>query len=117
MAEASALGLIGLGGVTTATRALLADDRPAAVEAILDALPAPVNHVLLQADLTVVAPGPLEPELATEMDAVADIESAGHATVYRITEGWSGARSTPAGRPTSCTRCSRRSPRRRCRRA
>ncbi|MEA5359004.1 helicase-associated domain-containing protein [Amycolatopsis sp., V23-08] len=87
MAEASALGLVGLGGVTTATRALLADDRPAAVEAILDALPAPVDKVLLQADLTVVAPGPLEPELATEMDAVADIESAGHATVYRITEG------------------------------
>ncbi|WP_328612721.1 helicase-associated domain-containing protein [Amycolatopsis sp. NBC_00355] len=87
MAEASALGLAGLGGVTTATRALLADDRPAAVEAILDALPAPVDRVLLQADLTVVAPGPLEPELATEMDAVADIESAGHATVYRITEG------------------------------
>ncbi|NBH06775.1 helicase-associated domain-containing protein, partial [Amycolatopsis sp. SID8362] len=87
MAEASALGLVGLGGVTTATRALLADDRPGAVEAILDALPAPVDHVLLQADLTVVAPGPLEPELAAEMAAVADVESAGHATVYRITEG------------------------------
>ena len=87
MAEASALGLVGLGGVTTATRALLAEDRPRAVEAIMDALPAPVDRVLLQADLTVVAPGPLEPELATEMDAVADIESAGHATVYRITEG------------------------------
>ncbi|MEU7789586.1 helicase-associated domain-containing protein [Amycolatopsis sp. NPDC049159] len=86
MAEASALGLVGLGGVTTATRALLADDRPGAVEAILDALPAPVGHVLLQADLTVVAPGPLEPELAAEMTAVADVESAGHATVYRITE-------------------------------
>lgn len=86
MAEAAALGLIGLGGVTTATRALLADDRPGAVEAILDALPAPVDHVLLQADLTVVAPGPLEPELAADMAAVADVESSGHATVYRITE-------------------------------
>ncbi|WP_410613807.1 helicase-associated domain-containing protein [Amycolatopsis sp. lyj-109] len=86
MAEASALGIVGLGGVTTATRALLADDRPGAVEAIMDALPAPVDRVLLQADLTVVAPGPLEPELAAEMAAVADVESAGHATVYRITE-------------------------------
>jgi hypothetical protein len=87
MAEASALGIVGLGGVTTATRALLADDRPGAVEAIMDALPAPVDRVLLQADLTVVAPGPLEPELAAEIAATADVESAGHATVYRITEG------------------------------
>ncbi|MGW4061831.1 helicase-associated domain-containing protein [Amycolatopsis sp. NPDC004747] len=86
MAEASALGIVGLGGVTTATRALLAEDRPGAVEAIMDALPAPVDRVLLQADLTVVAPGPLEPELAAEISAVADVESAGHATVYRITE-------------------------------
>ncbi|AUI61977.1 helicase-associated domain-containing protein [Amycolatopsis sp. BJA-103] len=86
MAEGAALGLIGLGGLTTATRALLAEDRPGAVEAMLDALPRPVDHVLVQADLTVVAPGPLEAELATEMTAVADIESAGHATVYRITE-------------------------------
>ncbi|QRP46756.1 helicase-associated domain-containing protein [Amycolatopsis sp. FDAARGOS 1241] len=86
MAEASALGLVGLGALTSATRALLDDDRPAAVEAMHDALPAPVDHVLVQADLTVVAPGPLTPELAAEMAAVAGIESAGHATVYRITE-------------------------------
>lgn len=86
MAEGAALGLIGLGGLTTATRALLAEDRPGAIEAMIDALPRPVDHVLVQADLTVVAPGPLEAELAAEMTAVADIESAGHATVYRITE-------------------------------
>ncbi|MER6663684.1 helicase-associated domain-containing protein [Amycolatopsis japonica] len=86
MAEGAALGLIGLGGLTTATRALLAEDRSGAIEAMLDALPRPVDHVLVQADLTVVAPGPLEAELAAEMTAVADIESAGHATVYRITE-------------------------------
>ncbi|MGW4483256.1 helicase-associated domain-containing protein [Amycolatopsis sp. NPDC004368] len=86
VAEASALGLVGLGALTTATRLLLEDDRPGAVESMHDALPAPVDHVLVQADLTVVAPGPLEPELATAMAAVADIESAGHATVYRVTE-------------------------------
>ncbi|MEU4666499.1 helicase-associated domain-containing protein [Amycolatopsis sp. NPDC023774] len=86
MAEGSALGLIGLGALTTATRLLLEDDRSGAVEAMHDALPTPVDHVLVQADLTVVAPGPLEPELATAMATVADIESAGHATVYRVTE-------------------------------
>ncbi|RJQ87008.1 helicase-associated domain-containing protein [Amycolatopsis panacis] len=86
MAEATALGLIGLGALTTGTRLLLADDRVGAVEAMHDALPDPVDHVLVQADLTVVAPGPLEPELAADMAAVADVESAGHATVYRVTE-------------------------------
>ncbi|WP_410655631.1 helicase-associated domain-containing protein [Amycolatopsis sp. lyj-112] len=86
MAEASALGLVALGGLTTSTRALLDEDRPGAVASMLEALPRPVDHVLVQADLTVVAPGPLEAELAADMTAVADIESSGHATVYRITE-------------------------------
>ncbi|MBR7513817.1 helicase-associated domain-containing protein, partial [Mycobacterium tuberculosis] len=50
------------------------------------ALPEPVDHVLVQADLTVVAPGPLVPELAQRIALVADVESAGAATVYRIGE-------------------------------
>jgi hypothetical protein len=50
-------------------------------------LPAPVDHVLLQADLTAVAPGPLEPELARRLQQVADVESHGAATVYRFTAG------------------------------
>jgi hypothetical protein len=41
---------------------------------------------MVQADRTVVAPGPLEPELAREIGLVADVESAGGATVYRLTE-------------------------------
>jgi hypothetical protein len=86
MAEGSALGAVALGALPTVTAALLEGERPAAVEAMADALPAPVDHVLVQADLTVVAPGPLEPELATAIAAVADVESAGHATVYRVTE-------------------------------
>jgi hypothetical protein len=86
MAEASALGVVALGALATATKALLTDNRPGAVVAMMEALPKPVDRVLVQADLTVVAPGPLEPELATDIAAVADIESAGHATVYRVTE-------------------------------
>ena len=42
--------------------------------------------MLLQADLTAVAPGPLEAGLARELDLVADVESAGGATVYRFSE-------------------------------
>ena len=51
-----------------------------------DRCPTPVDHVLLQADLTAVAPGPLEPGLAAELGLMADVESAGGATVYRFTE-------------------------------
>ena len=49
-------------------------------------LPKPIDHFLLQADLTVVVPGPLERELAEQLSAVATVESAGAAMVYRISE-------------------------------
>lgn len=86
MAEATALGVVGLGALTTAGRMLLEDDLHEAAAAMADAMPRPVDHVLVQADLTVVAPGPLEPDLARQIEAVADIESAGHATMYRVSE-------------------------------
>ncbi|TVT55653.1 DNA-binding protein [Amycolatopsis rhizosphaerae] len=86
LAEAAALGVTALGALTTASRALLGDDRTTALSSMAGAMPEPIEHVLVQADLTVVAPGPLTPELAAAIKTVADIESAGHATVYRITE-------------------------------
>lgn len=48
-------------------------------------LPEPLSEVLLQADLTAVAPGPLERELAAVLAVLADVESKGGATVYRFT--------------------------------
>ena len=86
MAEAAHLGLTGLNGLSTAGRALLADDG-SAVAALAPLLPQPVDHVLIQADLTAVAPGPLEAALARRLQLVADIESRGGATVYRFTPG------------------------------
>ncbi|PXY32624.1 helicase-associated domain-containing protein [Prauserella muralis] len=86
MAEASAIGVVALGALTSASGALLGDDPHGAASAMAEAMPQPVDQVLVQADLTVVAPGPLEPELAADVEAVADVESAGHATVYRVTE-------------------------------
>nr|MDQ3762940.1 helicase-associated domain-containing protein [Actinomycetota bacterium] len=65
---------------------LLRDGAAAASAVLTAALPEPVGHVVMQADRTVVAPGPLEPELAREIGLVADVESAGGATVYRVTE-------------------------------
>lgn len=48
-------------------------------------LPEPVDHILLQGDLTAVSPGQLEPVLARAMALSADVESRGGATVYRFT--------------------------------
>jgi len=53
---------------------------------IESALPRPVDHILIQADNSAVAPGPLTPELASEMGTIADIESRGGATVYRFSD-------------------------------
>jgi hypothetical protein len=84
--EANALGLVALGALTSAARALLDDGPGPAAKRMAEAMPQPVDHVLVQADLTIVAPGPLEQGLGQEIDLVADVESAGGATVYRISE-------------------------------
>ena len=107
LAEAAQLGLTGLGGLTGYGRMLLdevtaaathdADDDPLglsssspaapsrAAAALDKLLPPPVDHLLVQADLTVVVPGPPEPGLAAELALVAEHESAGGASVYRVT--------------------------------
>lgn len=98
--EASVLGVTGLGGLASYARALAGDDPTTASAQLAPLLPAPVDHVLVQADLTAVAPGPLEVELARKLHLLADVESRGGATVYRFTagsvrraldSGWSGA--------------------------
>ncbi|MFD7434615.1 helicase-associated domain-containing protein [Streptomyces sp. NPDC059861] len=63
-------------------------------------LPEPLDHVLLQADLTAVAPGPLQRHLADMLDVLADVESKGGATVYRFTPA-SVRRALDAGRAAS----------------
>ncbi|MGW7515157.1 helicase-associated domain-containing protein [Streptomyces sp. NPDC054796] len=66
------------------TSAELASAAERAADALAPLLPEPLDHVLLQADLTAVAPGPLERALAATLGALADIESKGGATVYRF---------------------------------
>lgn len=83
LTEAAWLGLTAQDALTSQARALLAGQDAAAV---LDALlPAAVDHVLIQADLTAIAPGPLEHDLAQRLAEVADVDSRGGATVYRFT--------------------------------
>jgi hypothetical protein len=83
--EAEVLGVTGHGALAGYVRALL-DGRPDEAAATLaNVLPKPLDHVLIQADLTAVAPGPLRPDLGRELAQLADVESRGGATVHRFT--------------------------------
>ncbi|WP_422070606.1 helicase-associated domain-containing protein [Streptomyces orinoci] len=95
LAEAELLGVTGRGALASPGRALLAGDDPA--PALAPLLPEPLDHVLLQADLTAVAPGPLHRPLAQTLGVLADIESKGGATVYRFSPD-SVRRALDAGR-------------------
>ncbi|MGW2630597.1 helicase-associated domain-containing protein [Streptomyces chattanoogensis] len=106
--EAELLGVTGRGALAGHARALL-DTEPSATPAertaavsraaalLAPLLPEPLDHVLLQADLTAVAPGPLRRPLAEALDVLADVESKGGATVYRFTPA-SVRRALDAGR-------------------
>ncbi|MDK1472508.1 helicase C-terminal domain-containing protein [Streptomyces sp. 549] len=108
LTEAEQLGLTGRGALAGHARPLLdaafapggtasggtasgdgpaATAGPAAKAAALLAplLPEPLDHVLLQADLTAVAPGPLRRPLSDALSVLAEVESKGAATVYRFT--------------------------------
>ena len=90
LAEGLLLGMMVGGALSTAARVLVTEtpkDRESkAAAAMADAMPALVDHVLIQADMTIIAPGPVAAGLGAALRRVADIESRGHATVYRISE-------------------------------
>jgi hypothetical protein len=81
--EAAQLGLVALGGLASYAAALLAGKDPGGL--LTPLLPAEVEEVLIQADLTAIAPGPLTRERARDLHLLADVESRGQATVYRFT--------------------------------
>ncbi|MGW6529872.1 helicase-associated domain-containing protein [Streptomyces venezuelae] len=121
--EAEMLGVTGRGALSSHGRALLSASSGASASAgpegasadpsveqslaaahatrlLAPLLPEPLDHVLLQADLTAVAPGPLERPLADALAVLADVESKGGATVYRFTPG-SVRRALDAGQSAS----------------
>jgi hypothetical protein len=97
LAEADLLGVTAAGGLTGYSRTLLDGSRAAAQQVLAGALPEPVDHFLVQPDLTLIVPGPPTAELAEELALAADLESTGGASVYRITEA-SVRRALDAGR-------------------
>ena len=84
LAEAEMLGLIGSGALSQLGSAIAAGHPDDAMDILGEHLPAALNHVLLQADLTAVAPGYLAPELSEQLLLMADAEGQGPATIYRF---------------------------------
>ncbi|MET3920193.1 helicase-associated domain-containing protein [Arthrobacter sp. UYEF20] len=84
LAEAEMLGLIGSGALSQIGAAIAAERPDDALGILGEHLPAALNHVLLQADLTAVAPGYLAPELSEKLLTMADAEGQGPATIYRF---------------------------------
>ena len=99
--EAGWAGVTGRGALSSPGRAVVAGDREQAAVRMEPLVPAAVDHVLLQADLTAIAPGRLDGPVRTLMHMVSDVESRGGATVHRFSEesvrraldlGWSADR-------------------------
>ena len=84
LAEAATIGVTALGAITSFGKALSEGKDPTKVLGAL--LPAPVDHVIVQADLTALAPGRLPANQRRTMAVIADVESTGAATTYRFTE-------------------------------
>jgi hypothetical protein len=84
LSEAEMLGLIGSGALSQLGAAIAAERPEDALDILGEHLPAELNHVLLQADLTAVAPGYLAPGLSEKLQMMADAEGQGPATIYRF---------------------------------
>ncbi len=85
LSDAELLGLSSAGVVTAVGRAVLAEDWKAVKEAIAAVVPPFAEHVFIQHDFTVVAPGPLKPADDVFMRQLCVVESRGLATTFRIT--------------------------------
>ncbi|MEY2663892.1 MAG: hypothetical protein RIR35_700 [Actinomycetota bacterium] len=81
--EAEWLGITGGNALSVYGAKFIKDEEMLGINA---ALPKPVDHILVQADNTAIAPGPLIVEVARMLSTFADIESRGGATVYRFSE-------------------------------
>lgn len=94
-AEAETLGVTALGVLSAMGRQVLVDATvvdprapmaaPELVALAQTMLPTLTDRILVQGDHTIIAPGPLVPDLAEAVGRFADVESVGGATVYRIT--------------------------------
>lgn len=83
--EATVLGLLGAGAISSAGRALVTGAADAA-EVLASRLPVAVDEVLLQGDLTGIVPGRPSADLADLLEQAAEVESRGAGLTVRFTE-------------------------------
>ena len=81
---AERLGITANQAPSTPGTLLIASGADAAGNAMATLLPAEVDRVYLQHDLSVVAPGPLVPQLDARLRTLADVESRALASTWRI---------------------------------
>ncbi|MGI9034011.1 MAG: helicase-associated domain-containing protein [Acidimicrobiales bacterium] len=86
VAEAELLGLGAGRALATAGRLAVADQLDEAIAILARHAPPVSATFVVQADLTVVAPGELASAVRVELELLADVESTGAATVYRLSE-------------------------------
>ena len=83
--EAALLGVTSMDSLTTFGLDVVSDSAHAAAS-LSTHLPAPVDHIIVQADLTALAPGRLLAVPRRTMAVLGEVESTGVATTYRFTE-------------------------------
>jgi hypothetical protein len=83
--EAEHLGLTGNSAPSTPGTALLLDGPEAATAAMRELFPAEVDRVYLQPDLSIIAPGPLVAPVDERLRGMAEAETRGLASSYRVT--------------------------------
>jgi hypothetical protein len=85
VASAELLGIVALHTASTPGAAILENNAVDAEAAMRELLPAEVDKVYLQNDLTIIAPGPLPPALHERLRGLAVVDARGLATTYRVT--------------------------------
>lgn len=85
LADCTLFGLLEATVLSEIASKIMVGDTVAAIDLAERSFPSSVRNVYLQPDLSVIAPGPLAPEIEQELLRFAVIESAGLASSYRIT--------------------------------
>ena len=78
------IGLTDAGLVASWTPYLLAGNKSHCIDAISTRMPNPVDRLIVQADLSLVAPGPLTTKTEVLIREFADCEQIGFASTYRV---------------------------------
>ena len=87
MRQTEVLGLMSHGVMSAAgRRAAEGADMRKLAAAVRPHLVTEIERVHVQGDHTIVAPGPLTPQVGRLLRTIADVESRGHATVLRLTQ-------------------------------